>query len=79
MSMSNMISPYLERPARSLSEAIADMGAAAQSAADATTARHAVTFMLARFRDMRHAARTSAQLAAYDRQIRSLEDYLSRA
>lgn len=74
-----MISPYLERPARSLSVAIADMATKAQSSADAAIARRAVTFMLARFRDMRRAAGTSAQLAAYDRQIRTLEAYLSRA
>lgn len=74
-----MISPYLERPLRTISETIADMSAAAQSSADADIARRAVTFMLARFRDMRRAAGTGAQLAAYDKQIRTLEAYLRRA
>lgn len=80
-----MISPYLNKPTRTISEAVADMSAAAQAAADARLrnadsqlARRAVTFMLARFRDMRRSAGTAAQIAAYDREIRQLEAYLLR-
>lgn len=73
-----MISPYLSRPSRSLSEAIGAMAAEAQAHTDHRIARGAVAFMLARFRDMRHCACTGAQAAAYDREIAELEAYLLR-
>jgi hypothetical protein len=73
-----MTSPYLERPVRTLSEAVADMARTSQEAADGRLLLGAVTFAIARFRDLRHAARTPAQIAAFNREISALENWIAR-
>jgi hypothetical protein len=61
-----------------VSEAVADMARASQEAADGRLLLGAVTFAIARFRDLRRTARTPAQLAAFDRQISDLENWIAR-
>jgi hypothetical protein len=72
------MSPYLALPVRTLAQAIADSSAAIQAEEDSRIARNAVCFMLARFKDLRRSARTGAQIAAYDREIATMEAYLLR-
>ena len=70
------MSPYLTRPTRTIAQAIADISATRTE--DSRIARNAVVFMLARFKDMKRSARTPAQIAAYDREIATMEAYLLR-
>lgn len=74
-----MTSPYLERPVRTLGEAVADRSRTSREAADGRLLLNAVTFACARFRDLRRTARTPAQIAAFDRQISDLENWIARS
>ena len=73
-----MTSPYLDTPVRDLSAAIADMARSAQEEADDRLLLNAVTFAAARFRDLRRKAKTPAQIAAFDREIAALENWIAR-
>jgi len=67
------VSPYLNRPVRSLAEA-----QAALSPQDARTVRGAVAFQLARFTELRAKAGNPALRAAWDHQIAELAAVLLR-